>query len=195
MLQSPDFAGSRALRDDRRPTVDEACRRRSCAGASRLSGCSCLFIGSEAWRASSRPSAGSVSGGGAEGSESRSDRSAPLGSHSRCLLYGRRSTRTWAGTRSARASLMTRLWSTFTALGARLDRGARRPSPADDVRRGVPRHGRADAMFQEKLLADYVEHPGTIPLGVIWHGRRTSIDPRRFVDARLVRHAARRNGG
>lgn len=49
--------------------------------------------------------------------------------------------------------------------------------------------------FQEKLLADYVEHHRTIPLGVIWHGRRTSIDPRRFVDARLVRHAARRNGG
>jgi hypothetical protein len=50
-------------------------------------------------------------------------------------------------------------------------------------------------LFQEELLADYVEHPRTIPLGVIWHGRRTSIDPRRFVEARLVRHAARRNGG
>ncbi len=49
-------------------------------------------------------------------------------------------------------------------------------------------------LFQEEVPADYVE-PRTIPLGVIWHGRRARIDPRRFVEARLVRHGARRNGG
>ncbi|HVM14212.1 MAG TPA: cupin domain-containing protein [Egibacteraceae bacterium] len=37
--------------------------------------------------------------------------------------------------------------------------------------------------------------PRTIPLGVIRHGRGARIDPRRFVEARVVRHGARRNGG
>ena len=57
-------------------------------------------------------------------------------------------------------------------------------------------------LFQEELLADYVEHPRTIPLGVIWHGRANrmmthgDLGPwRRGGGARLVRHAARRNGG
>ncbi len=50
-------------------------------------------------------------------------------------------------------------------------------------------------LFQEELLADYVEHPPHDSAGSDLHGRRASIDPRRFVEARLVRHAARRNGG
>ena len=55
---------------------------------------------------------------------------------------------------------MTRLWSASTALGARLDRGARRPCPLtmfDEAYLGMDAPTRR--LFQEELLADYVEPP------------------------------------